>query len=101
MTPAMQKPEQPQRPRSRAGVSWVWRILYVLYSLEVGGFLLILPWLAMWDNNYLIYRYPSIRPVVANSFLKGAILGLGILNILIGIQEIVKFCRRFKRQLPG
>jgi hypothetical protein len=101
MTPAMQGSEQSPKSRSRPGIFWVWHILYVLYSLEVGGFLLVLPWLTMWDNNYLIYRYPSIRPIVANSFLKGAVLGLGILNVLIGIREIVKFLKRFKRQLPG
>jgi len=101
MISAMQSLENSPRPRSQSGISWVWRILYVLYSFEVGGFLLILPWLSMWDNNYLIYQYPGIRPIVANSFLKGAVLGLGILNILIGIQEIVKFFKSFKRQLPG
>jgi hypothetical protein len=86
------------RPRSRSGVSRLWRFLYVLYSLEVGVFLLFLPWQNMWDNNYLIYMYPSIRPIVANPFLKGGVLGLGILNILIGIQEIARFLKSFKRQ---
>jgi len=101
MTPVMQSIEYLQRHHSRPGISWVWRILYVLYSLEVGGFLLILPWLAMWDNNYLTYQCPSLRSIVANSFLKGAVLGLGILNILIGIHEIVKFLKSYKRQVSG
>jgi hypothetical protein len=101
MNPAMQSLEHSRRSRSRPDISRVWRILYVLYSLEVGSFLLILPWLAMWDNNYLIYKYPDVRPIVTNSFLKGAVLGLGILNILIGVQEIVKFLKSLKRQVPG
>jgi hypothetical protein len=101
MTPVMQSSENPQKSHPRSGISWVWRILYILYSLEVGSFLLVLPWLPIWDNNYLLYLYPHMRPVVANSFLKGAVLGLGILNILIGIQEIVEFRKMFKRQIPG
>ena len=101
MTPAMQSLERLQKFSSWPGTSWVWRILYILYSLEVGCFLLILPWLPMWGNNYLIYKYPSVRPIVDNSFLKGAVLGLGILNILIGVQEIVRFLKAFKRQIPG
>jgi len=44
----------------------------------------------IWDNNYLVYRYPDIRPLVANSFLKGAVIGLGIVNLIIGIQEIFR-----------
>jgi hypothetical protein len=82
--------------RPRPGIGWVWHILYILYSLEVGVFLLFLPWLGIWDNNYLLYRYPTIRPIVANSFLKGAVLGLGIVNIMIGIQEVVQFRRSLR-----
>ena len=78
-------------------MAWVWRILYIVYSLEVGSFLLILPWWNIWDNNYFVYVYPQIRPVVSNPFLKGAVLGLGIVNIVIGIQEIVLLWRRPRR----
>lgn len=79
---------------------WVWHILYILYSLEVGVFLLFLPWLNIWENNYLLYLYPKIRLVVANPFFKGAVLGLGIVNILIGIQEIANFRKRSRRLFP-
>jgi len=86
-----------------AGRAWVWRLLYILYSLEVGIFLMFLPWLGIWDNNYLLYRYPDVRPVMSNAFLKGGVLGLGIVNIVIGIQEIGLFRRRPRRRLgpPG
>jgi len=76
------------KPHVRTAVDWTWHILYILYSLEVGIFLLFLPWLRIWENNYLVYLYPKIRLIVANSFFKGAVLGLGIVNILIGLQEI-------------
>jgi hypothetical protein len=81
-------------------MAWVWHILYIIYSLEVGVFLLFLPWLNIWDNNYLIYKLPALRPVVVNPFLKGAVLGLGIVNILIGIQEVVQFRRRYHLYFP-
>lgn len=87
-------PDLEQRPKPRLG--WIWHILYIIYSLEVGVFLLFLPWLQIWDNNYLLYRYPGIRPIIANSFLKGAVLGLGIVNLLIGIQEVIDFRRNFR-----
>ena len=79
--------------RQRPAAGWFWRLLYILYSLEVGVVLLFLPWLSLWENNYLLYRYPDLRPVVANPFLKGAVLGLGIVNIIIGLAEIVGFRR--------
>ena len=77
--------------RTRAYVAMVWRILYIAYYLEVGVFLIMLPWISIWEENYLLFLYPGMRPIVANPFLKGAVLGLGIVNLLIGLHEIVHF----------
>lgn len=74
---------------SRPSIGWIWHILYILYSFEVGVFLLFLPWLSIWENNYILYLYPQYRAIIANPYLKGAVLGIGVVNILIGIQEIV------------
>jgi hypothetical protein len=68
---------------------WIIKTLYILFSLMGGVALLCLPWFSFWDNNNLLYIFPQIRPVIANSYFKGAVLGLGIVNILIGIREIV------------
>jgi hypothetical protein len=75
---------------------WIWNILYIVYSLEVGIVLLCLPWLKIWENNYLLYLYPQIRPVVTNPFFKGGVLGLGIVNIMIGIHELIYLRRTSK-----
>ena len=75
---------------------WISKIIYILYSLEIGVFLLCLPWLRFWENNYLLYQYPQIRPLVANPFFKGFVLGLGIVNILLGIQEVANIRRLSK-----
>ncbi len=82
------KSEDGDKPPARI-MTLVWNLLYIIYSFEVGIVLLCLPWLNIWENNYLLYLYPQIRSVVANPFFKGAVLGLGIVNILIGIQEVV------------
>jgi hypothetical protein len=71
---------------------------YILLSLEIGMFLLCLPWMPSWENNYLLYLYPQIRPVVANAFFKGFVLGLGIVNILIGIYEVAQVRHGWKRR---
>jgi hypothetical protein len=63
--------------------------IYVLYSLDIGFILLCLPWQGYWENNYLLYLYPQIRPLVTNHFFKGFVLGLGIVNILIGIRDVM------------
>jgi hypothetical protein len=80
-------------PREHAATGWFWKLLYILYSLEVGVILLFLPWFGVWENNYLLFKFPGLRPIVSNPFLKGAVLGLGIVNIIIGLSEIVRFRR--------
>jgi hypothetical protein len=87
------------RARPRFGLGWFWQVLYILYCLEVGVFLLFLPWMSLWDANYLVYLYPKLRPILANPYLKGAVLGLGIVNVLIGIQEIAQFKKGSDRRV--
>jgi hypothetical protein len=75
--------------------------LYILVWLELGMVLLLLPWRQIWENNYLLYRYPQFHPLVANPFFKGFVLGLGIANILIGINEIGQLRQSWKeKQIP-
>jgi len=83
-------------PPQRSFMTWFWQILYVVYSLEVGVALLCLPWLSFWENNYLLLVCPQIQPIVTNPFFKGAVLGLGIANIIIGIQEIADLKKDYK-----
>jgi len=65
-------------------------LVHIVYWLVVGGFLMLFPWLDFWQDNRLIYRFPDLQPILANPFLKGAVLGLGVVNLIIGIQEIVR-----------
>jgi hypothetical protein len=85
--PANPNPEAGSKPRTRV-LYYILNVSYILWSLEVGILLLCLPWMEIWENNYLLYLHPGIRPMIANPFFKGAVLGLGIANILIGIREI-------------
>jgi hypothetical protein len=83
-------PGDRDKPRPRILANLL-TILYIMFTLEFGVALLVLPFLSIWENNYLLYVYPQIRHVVVNPFFKGAVLGLGIANILIGFNEIVRF----------
>ena len=89
--------ESREKPRSSARLEKMvdmltvtfW-LVHIAYWLVVGGFLMLFPWLDFWEDNPLIYRFPDLRPIIINPFLKGAVLGLGIVNLIIGIQEIVR-----------
>ncbi|MBI2823018.1 MAG: hypothetical protein HYX74_12415 [Acidobacteria bacterium] len=70
------------------------RILYILFCFQVGIFLLVLPWLRLWESNTLLVQYPAFHTVMLNNFFRGAVSGLGIVNVVIGGIEVMNFAKR-------
>lgn len=64
------------------------RLLYAAYFLEVGLLLIVLPWTTFWDRNYLFDLVPHVRGWLLNSYARGAVSGLGLLNVGVGLLEI-------------
>lgn len=74
----------------------VWRrrlgiVLYVIFSVELGIVLVLLPWKDVWTNNSFFASYPGLRLWLNHDFVRGAVSGLGLLNIWIGISEAAHF----------
>lgn len=62
------------------------RLLRVLLSLDfflLGVLLLFLPWLGLWEHNYFLSKYPAMIPYVLNPSVRGAVSGLGALDIVM------------------
>ena len=72
-------------------------VLYVLYCLEVGIFLLVYPWMRLWDQNFLLQYSSYLRVVLLNDFFRGAVSGLGIANLILGAWEVAHFQRYFRK----
>jgi len=79
-------------------------IFYIILCLEIGIVLTLLPWvpqgtlgLSDWGNNYfLLYAARKtglqvIQTVVASGWMRGAVTGVGLLNIGIAFWEIFHF----------
>lgn len=71
--------------------------IYVLYCFEVGIFLLFFPWLRLWEQNSLLSYYPYLRQIVLDNFFRGAVSGLGVANIILGVWEIAHFRQYFRK----
>jgi hypothetical protein len=80
-------------------------ILFVIVCFEVGVFLLIFPWTAQWDGNSLAVLLPGLlhlpRDYWASSYFRGALSGLGLLNIYISIGELLRLRRHAPRRPPA
>jgi hypothetical protein len=87
-------------------------VFFILICFEIGALLVILPWLnyPSWTENYLLIaavdklQYNWLATVVKSGYLRGAVTGLGLLNITLGIWEIINFkntVRRFQTEWQG
>jgi len=60
----------------------------VAYFLEVGLLLVFVPWSAFWDRNYFAALAPVIAEASKNPYVRGAVSGLGLVNIVAGLAEL-------------
>ena len=71
-------------------------IAFILFCFEIGIFLVFVPWADLWNNNFILGYIPALRPLVMNFSFRGAVSGLGVIDILIGLSELKHFFKSFK-----
>ena len=82
-------------------------IFFIILCLLVGIFLMLLPWfsyggLGDWGNNYFLAfvaqktDLPIIRQAVASGWFRGAVTGLGVLNLFLAFWEMAHFKQSVK-----
>ena len=64
------------------------RLIFVAYFLEVGLLLVLVPWSAFWERNYFAASLPVLQEILRNNFVRGAVSGLGIVNLLTGFRDL-------------
>jgi hypothetical protein len=50
--------------------------------------LILVPWSPFWERNYFADMVPLLRDVVANNFVRGAVSGLGVVNMIAGLSDL-------------
>jgi hypothetical protein len=83
-------------------------IFYIILCLEIGIVLTVLPWvphgwlgLSDWSNNYFLLLAAhkagyGVQRFVASGWVRGAVSGIGILNLGLGIWELINFSRNVR-----
>lgn len=80
----------------RRGRPWYLKILsfcFIVFCFEIGVFLLVFPWLNIWEMNMVATYAEWLQDIWGNPFFKGALSGLGLVNIYISLLEIVRLVR--------
>jgi len=80
-------------PVSRA-VIWRERfklVIFVVFCIELGIFLIAYPWTPWWTENSLLVDYPRLASILSTGVIRGMVSGLGILDIWIGIWQAIRY----------
>jgi hypothetical protein len=78
----------------------LWSVLLILICFELGLFLLIYPWTDGWSDNYFAWVVrgsvqSTWHSLWDNSYVRGCISGVGLVNIWIAVAEVFRlFARR-------
>jgi len=75
-------------PRAKTWGERILTVVWVIFCLELGLLMIVLPWTQFWMSNSLFASLPWLRPVVEHNFLRGAVSGLGVLDLWIGFSEL-------------
>ena len=72
-------------------------LLIVLFFIEVGLVLVVVPWTTFWSRNYFIESVAVIRFILMTNVARGCISGVGLLNLGAAIIEVFALIRRRTR----
>jgi hypothetical protein len=78
-------------PRRQAGI--LTHIFFILFCLEIGLVLVLLPWTFFWDNNYFFSLTPRLGELWLSTYLRGGVSGIGMINLWIGLSEAWRMWR--------
>jgi hypothetical protein len=93
-------PPPPPAPVRHSEYRWYHKLsalIFILFCMELGGILLVVPWTDYWDQNLFASLAPHWNRIWDNSYVRGAVSGLGVVNFYISFLEIFRL-RRFARR---
>ena len=84
---------------------------FIILCLEAGIALTLLPWMSIgglgdWGDNFLLALVaektglPALQSTVSSGWFRGAVTGLGILNLFIAFWEMANF-KQSVRMIEG
>ncbi|HEV3279743.1 MAG TPA: hypothetical protein VG860_23355 [Terriglobia bacterium] len=76
------------------------RFLYIVLCFLMGLMLLFAPWLLPWPENYFFLRYSWVQAAASNYYVRGAVSGIGLADIALGVWETGRRSRNAS-SVPG
>ena len=98
MNPASTNLDTPSGPPSAQEFAdapvWLQRlfaITYVVYCVTLGVWLVVLPWSGFWFDDGWVSRWPFLAYWLQHGFVRGAVSGIGLIDIWLGVLEAINY----------
>jgi hypothetical protein len=94
--PRFPRLEEPDEAPVHITHTWYHKLgifLFIIVCFEVGAFLTVFPWTPQWDGNSVANLFPLLRNLWSSSYFRGAVSGVGLLNIYISLGEVSRLRR--------
>lgn len=82
-----------RQPPSSVAI-WIDRValvIRVVFYIELGMLLTVLPWTRLWTENGLVASLPKLREILQMNFIRGLVTGVGLVDVWIGVWEAVRY----------
>jgi hypothetical protein len=63
----------------------------IVSALLIGAGLAWIPWTPLWETNAFLRIGSSLRGLLLNGHFRGAVSGVGLVNIILAIDELIRF----------
>ncbi len=88
-------PAQQNDAQTAPAPLWLQRLslgVLVIFCLYLGLLIAALPWWPdMWDRNPLVLQHTALHVFLMKGAVRGLISGLGVLDLRIGISELIHY----------
>lgn len=95
-TPVPTTPASAPEAKPARFMKWHRRVLgfcLVIFAFELGVFLVVFPWLDNWDLSWVPVHSQVFSNIWMSRYFRGALSGLGLLNIYIAFVELIRQLR--------
>lgn len=77
------------------------RILFILYCVEAGVFLLLSPWSPRWDESVIQLSNLQLSSLLLHPTVRGAISGFGLVHLVWGAHDLDLWLTERKRLIEA
>jgi hypothetical protein len=76
------------------------RILFILYCIEAGTFLVLAPWSPVWDRTLVQIPFDLLRELVLHPVFRAGVTGFGLIHLVWGAHDLDELIFRRRLRAP-